>query len=321
MFVHYAGTDWASPNGVSSYSLYRTLVAGSGARSTRLPADQYTINVYTHGYVLRRAFPVQVPAEQGADIAADLIQGGQIRVVMSFKHEDVKTLFKGFVRVEVLNAAGNLVGATVYGRSEPNTFTDNIDGGGYFAHTTHNGTSLTQFYGNNMRYGWDDTTHSFKYPGSTYDHHNDISGAAGFGFTDGDPHDNIIDSVYPSTSHGQRALFSSLFYPTPFSTGVPYCPDEFDVGACQVWATWDYTTPINANEWIGGDFSGGLGTDTIVTDVYGFYWYAGDPARTWAGGWPTTNGGANSGPQVSPMDGLGLGQWNQGQRRPTELGW
>jgi hypothetical protein len=235
---------------------------------------------------------------------------------MSFKHEAIKTLFKGFVRVEVLNEAGELVGASVYGRSEPNTFTDNIDGGGYFAQHDPQWYFVDTFYGNNMRFGWDDTTHSFKYPGSTYEGHNDISGAAGFGLTDGDPHDNIVDSVYPSTSHGQRALFSSLFYPTPFDGGVPYCPDELDVGACQVWAAWDYTTPINANEWIGGDFSGGLGTDTVVVDVYGFYWYAGDPARTWAGGWPTTNGQANSGPQVSGWTGLA---WDSGLRGSNDI--
>jgi hypothetical protein len=220
---------------------------------------------------------------------------------MSFKHEDIKTLFKGFVRVEVLNEAGNLVGATVYGRAEPNTFTDNVDGGGYLALHDPQWYFIDSLYAWNMRYGWDDTTHSFKYPGSSYDPGNDISGAAGFGT----PYD-----VFPSASHGQRALFSNLFY------NVPYCPDELDVGACEVWAAWDYSTPINANEWIGGGYSGGLGTDTVVTDVFGFYWYAGDPARTWAGGWPTNNGNANSGPQVSPWTGLA---WDSGIKGSNDI--
>jgi hypothetical protein len=318
--VHYAGTDWTTPNGVDSAALYRALPLG-GVRPTRLPPGTYTLDVHTHGYVLRRAFAVAVPATLGADIQADLIQGGQIRVVMSFKHEGVKVtadtgLFKGFVRVEVLNEAGDLVGASVYGRAEPNTFTDNVDGGGYFAQHDPQWYFIDQFYANNMRFGWDDTIHAFRYPGTTYDGHNDISGAAGFGLTDGDPHDNIVDSVYPSTSHGQRAMFSSLFYPTPFDGGVPYCPDELDVGACQVWATWDHTHQINANEWIGGGFSGGLGTDTVVVDVYGFYWYAGDPARTWAGGWPTNNGYSNGGPQVSGWTGVA---WDSGIRGSSDI--
>ena len=266
--------------------------------------------MHSHGYVLRRAFPVQVPAEQGADIAADLIQGGQIRVVMSFKNEDIKTLFKGFVRVEVLNEAGNLVGATVYGRAEPNTFTDNLDGGGYFALHDPQWYYVDQFYKWNMRYGWDDTTHSFMYPGSTYDPGNDISGAAGFGLTDGDPNGGRTWTLcFHQPALVSVPCFRNFFY------GVPYCPDELDTGACQVWAAWDYTTPLNANEWIGGGFSGGLGTDTVVTDVYGFYWYHGDPARTWAGGWPTTDGQSNSGPQV----GCPGFAWDSGIRGSADL--
>jgi hypothetical protein len=236
---------------------------------------------------------------------------------MSFKHEDIKTLFKGFVRVEVLNEAGDLVGASVYGREEPNTFTDNIDGGGYLALHDPAWAYIDTLYGYNMRYGWDDTTHSFMYPGSSYDPGNDISGAAGYG----QPYD-----VFPSASHGQRAMFSSLYSGIDWTTHnpygtVPYCPDELDTGACEVWATWDYATPINANEWIGGQNSeayglvGGMGTDTVVVDVYGFYWYHGDPARTWAGGWPTTDGLSNSGPQVG---GQGFA-WDSGIRGSSDI--
>ena len=81
---------------------------------------------------MRRSFPVQVPSEGGADIDADLIQGGQIRVRMDFKNEGVATDFNGFVRVEVFNANNELVGASIYGQAEPNIFTRVSGGGGYF---------------------------------------------------------------------------------------------------------------------------------------------------------------------------------------------
>ena len=53
-----------------------------------------------------------------------------------------------------------------------------------------------------------------------------------------------------------------------------------------------------------------------MADVYGFYWYAGDPARTWAGGWPTTNGLSNSGPQVSGYTGFA---WDSGLKGSDDL--
>jgi hypothetical protein len=53
-----------------------------------------------------------------------------------------------------------------------------------------------------------------------------------------------------------------------------------------------------------------------VTDVYGFYYYAGDPARTWAGGWPTTNGYSNVGPQFSAWSDLA---WDSGIRGSADL--
>ena len=206
MTFRYAGTDAASWYSWGSYSLYRLLVHGAW-RPTGLPAGEYTVDVHTHGYVMRRAFGVQVPAVGAADIAADLIQGGQIRVVASFKHEAIKVPFTGFVRVEVLDAAGNLVGASIYGQAEPNTFTKAGNGGGYLYDAEWNLAAMNV-------------------PGPAQ--------AAGFN----GPYD-----LFPSASNGQRAMFSSLYY------NVPYCPDELNP-ACQVWASWDYMTPIDANMFV-----------------------------------------------------------------------
>ena len=266
----YAGIDWTSAPAWNSYPLYRALYNG-GHRPTRLPPGPYMVDVHTHGYVLRRAFPVQVPAEGGADIQADLIQGAQIRVIMSFKHEDVKTPFNGFVRMEVLNEAGDLVGASVYGTAEPNRFTELGAGGAYFS-ASPDDPYWSWTYGDSMKTGGP-------------------AGGAGFG----DPY-----TLYPSASPGQRAMWSNLYY------GVPYCPDMRNP-ACQVWASWDYTSPLDANKF--GP------TDTLVVDVFGFYWYHGDAARTWAGGWPTTNGLSNSGKQVG-ANGLA---WDSGLRGSDDL--
>jgi len=285
--VRYAGSDWTSPTSWGSAALYRALPSG-GWRPTRLPPGQYTMDVHTHGYVLRRAFPVQVPLEGGADIPLDLIQGGQIRVIASFKHEAIKTPFTGFVLVEVLNENDELVGASIYGRAEPNIFTTNLEGGAYFSMVDPYWLWYDDLYADNMKIA-------------------DPAQGAGFG----EPYE-----WFPSASPGQRAMFSNLYY------GVPDCPDELNP-ACQVWASWDYTTPIDANKFVGGGgrwggesgWSGGFGTDTVVVDVYGFYWYFGDPARTWAGGWPTTNGYSNSGPQV----GWSGGAWDSGLRGSDDI--
>lgn len=50
-------------------------------------------------------------------------------------------------------------------------------------------------------------------------------------------------------------------------------------------------------------------------DVYGFYWYHGGPARTWAGGWPTVN----TFPGVSGYTGI---QWDGGMKGTNDIpGW
>jgi len=283
--VRYAGSDWSSLTSWGSYSLYRALPS-SGVRPTRLPPGQYTMDIHTHGYVLRRSFAVQVPAVGGADIPVDLIQGAQVRVIASFKHEGILTDFTGFVRVEVLNENDELVGASVYGQAEPNIFTTTTQGGAYLPVLEWNLPAMR---------GWLEQTvdhQDFRLVGPAQ--------AAGFGITDGDSATGLIDSLFPSTSRGQRAMFSNLYY------NVPDCPDEFNP-ACQVWASWDYLHPVNAAEFVD--------TDTVVADVYGFYWYFGDPARTWAGGWPTTDGWSNSGPQV----GWSGGAWDSGIRGSSDI--
>jgi hypothetical protein len=230
--IRYAGTDWTSPSSLNTYSLYRALPNG-GLRPTRLLPGQYTMEAHTHGYIMRRAFSVQVPGSGGADIEADMIQGAAIRVVIDFKHEGVHTGFNGFIRVEVLNEAGELVGASIYGQAEPNLFTQSGAGGAYFPYA-----------------GWGD--------------HKLVAGpaqGAGYGPS------AAPSPVFPSESRPQRALFSNLYYRVPETT----------------WATWDYMTPSDANR---VEIPAG---EAEAVDVYGFYYYAGDPTRTWAGGWPTTN--------------------------------
>ena len=250
--VRYAGTDWTSAYSWGSAAFYRVLPAGSGLRPTRLIPGQYTMEAHTHGYVMRRAFPVQVPGSGGADIEADMIQGAAIRLTIDFKHEGVHTAFNGFIRVEVFNEAGDLVGASIYGQAEPNVFT--ISEGGYFAYA-----------------GWGD---HMLVPGP----------AQGAGF--GAPY-----SAFPSSSSRQRAMFSNIYYGVPDTT----------------WATWDFMNPSDANR---VEIPAG---GAEVVDVYGFYWYHGDKARTWAGGWPTTNGW-NAG-VVGPL-------WDSGLKGSNDIpGW
>jgi hypothetical protein len=54
------------------------------------------------------------------DLQIDLVQGSQIRVELDFKHENEATAFNGFVRVEVYNQEGSLVGASIYAGADPN---------------------------------------------------------------------------------------------------------------------------------------------------------------------------------------------------------
>jgi hypothetical protein len=238
--VKYNGIDWCRPGIMGAGDeIWHALMPRY--RSTRLPPGEYTYNIYTYGYVMRRSFPVQIPLAGGADIGADLIQGGQIRVVMDFKNEGVPTDFNGFVRVEVFNEKNELVGASIYGQAEPNTFTRAAGSGGYLDYDETQDWMLASVYGY--------TPSGLPEPAQ----------AAGFDESYG---------TYPSASHAQRAYYSSLLYGVPTNT----------------WADWSAMSPADADRLL---VPAG---QQQAFDIYGFYWYYGGAARTWAGGWPTTTG-------------------------------
>ena len=237
--VTYFGTDIRLGAGLP---IWRALF---DARSTRLPPGEYTFTAHTHGYIMRRMFAVQVPFSGLADIEADMIQGGQIRVMMEFRHEAVATPFNGFVRVEVFNANNELVGASIYGQADPNWYTWlGTPGGGYLPYV-----------------GWSDWK---VVPGPAQ--------AADFGQPGQPPLPTSFPSSTTGVSNGQRANTASFYYNVP----GPYLG---------TWAAWDDMAPSDANR-VNLMPAGGV----LNFDVYGFYWYFGNPARTWAGGWPTTDG-------------------------------
>jgi hypothetical protein len=226
--INYTGTDTWWVNYLAG------ILSDPTQRPTRLPPDQYTYAAYTYGYIMDKhsGFPFQVPLSGKADIEADLIQGGQIRVCFDFLHEGLVANFTGWVRVEAFNANDELVGASIYGQSEPNVYTRQGSPGGAYL----NYTAYDLLWGNHVTAA--------------------PAGGAGWNMT------------YPSQNHAQRAYTSSLFYPAPETT----------------WSDWPALNPHDANRL--NMFAG----NTTCFDIFGFYWYYGGAARTWAGGWPTTDG-------------------------------
>jgi hypothetical protein len=103
----------------------------AGTYPTHIAPGQYQFEVNTLGYVTRRVFPVWVPAGGNGDIQADLIQGGEITVDVSFTKEGQDVDFTGYVRVEAYNADGKLVGANIYHQAVPNYVTSAAGGGSY----------------------------------------------------------------------------------------------------------------------------------------------------------------------------------------------
>jgi len=277
----YYGSDFTSPTWGFGLPIYRAMLDW---RPTRLPPGEYTYTAYTHGYIMRRSFPVQLPATGGADIEADMIQGGQIRVIMNFNHEGIATNFNGFIRVEVFDPAETLVGASIYGMAEPNVFTQ-LPTGGYIPYDT-----LYTSTGGAVR----------------FDHKLVVGPAQGADF--GLPVANFpstrapVFPVPPEVGNGQRAWFSGwLWYGAPSTT---WAPSAF-------WPPWGwlYPAPSDANRVTvpAGGVEG--------FDIYGFYWYHGGPARTWAGGWPTVN----TFPGVSAWTGI---QWDSGIKGSVDIpGW
>jgi hypothetical protein len=258
--VYYYGADFCTAAGSETGTGGNALIRASSGRyrSWVLPAGEYTFEVYTHGYVMRRTFPVQVPFSGGGDIQADLIQGGQIRVLMEFRHEGDVTPFNGFVRMEVFNEAGDLVGANVYGMAEPNLYTQVGQGGAYLP------TAVQETWADHM-----------VVPGP--------AAATGFGLG------------YPSFTSEQRAWVSSVLQGVPTDT----------------WAHWSATDPSDANRIDQGPAGAGL---MEYFDVYGFYWYHGGAARTWAGGWPTVNTFGAAVPNAIVGD-----QWDSGLRGSVDI--
>jgi len=253
--INYTGTDTGWVNYIAG------ILSDPTQRPTRLPPGQYTYEAYTYGYVMRRSFPMQVPFSGKADIEADLIQGGQIRVCFDFLHEGLVANFTGWVRVEAFNANGDLVGASIYGQSEPNVYTrQGSPGGAYLNYSA--ATDL--LWGNHM--------------GSATPA---PAGGAGWNVT------------YPSNNRAQRAYWSSQFYPAPEST----------------WRAWPALNPHDANR-----LNMVAGSVTCF-DIFGFYWYFGGAARTWAGGWPTTDGalwydnGLRGSRDIAGWEGSGGGEY------------
>jgi len=91
-----------------------------GAYPTHIAPGVYKYALHTLGYVERRVFPNDLSIGGMADIQVDLIQGAQIRVLMDFYKEFANVAFNGWVRVEVFNDAGELVGASIYGMADVN---------------------------------------------------------------------------------------------------------------------------------------------------------------------------------------------------------
>lgn len=203
----YYGSDFTSPTVGYGLPIYRALL---DFRPTRLPPGEYAYAAYTHGYIMRPSSPVQIPLSGKGNIEANLIQGAQIRVMMEFRNQGVLTPFNGFVRVEVFNSEGKLVGASVYGQAQPNSFT--LAG-------TPNGAYLP-------------------YAGSA-DWMNVRGPAQG---TDFGPNTAVFPSSTLGVSNGQRAWYSWLFYHTPSITwGTPVA------GVFPTSTGWLYPSPSDAN--------------------------------------------------------------------------
>lgn len=274
--VNYYGTD---PG-------FGALWLGLLLRPTRLPAGQYTFNVYTHGYVMRRIYTFNVPFGGVADIEMDLIQGGQLRVCLTFRDEGIPTGFNGFARVEVFNEAGDLVGASIYGQAEPNIWTTMLPPapfpvgpfGGYLLY--NNGWANMPADDHDWLRG------SFFHLTETF--LKEPAQGAGLGVINAD------GINYPSFSPGQRA-----FWLTQFATGVAGVGAGLPIPGNPVfgawpWARWPNLLPSDATRLMMWDTPlipapfRWQGQPTCF-DVYGFYWQFGGAAVTWAGGWPTVS--------------------------------
>jgi len=280
--VWYFGTDYCSPTINGGFAIYRALI---DKRSTRLPADQYTFNAYTHGYVMRRSYSMWIPTSGAADIEADLIQGGQIRVTMDFYHEGIATGFHGFIYAEVFNSEGTLVGASIYGQAQPNVFTRLGHGGAYLEYAGwpyRAGAANLDWMvvqgpaqGTGLNF-WNGTTAPWQLNSPNYQ------------AEDGHYLQNC--DAFPSCSYSQRAYYAWLFHTNGWPPLAPAPVVGFPNATWADWMGWapPYYT-VNQDWWFPGnrvDMDPGTGQSF---DIYGFYQYYGNAMRTWAGGWPTND--------------------------------
>ena len=282
-----------------------------GARSTSLPAGEYTYEASTHGYIMRRAFPMQVPATGLADIEADMIQGGQIRVTVDFWHEGVATNFGGVVYAEAYDSAGNFVGASIYGQAQPNLYDRITNGGGYLEYNgwPENPNPLTgtdwmvvqgpaQAAGLNpwnATVGAPDQIHSIQ--NHLYQQHALVNSNLPIVGTNEHYLQNCTQ--FPSCSYAQRA-FNAWDVHNEVGYQMAGYPNS-------TWADWYGDSPMTYTNakylhfppnslWMPAGFAQSM-------DIYGFYNYYGNAIRTWAGGWPVPAGGNSAAQTDSGLKG------------------
>jgi len=291
--LYYFGTDYCQWYGDG---LYQAL--DGSARSTSLPAGEYTYEAHTHGYIMRRSFPLQIPQSGIADIEADMIQGGQIRVTVDFWHEGVPTPFNGFVYAEAYDSAGNFVGASIYGQAQPNWYDRIANGGGYLEYngwpintgdpTKGAGTDWMVVQGPAQAAGlngWNGTDGSVQ----------DVQRNAMLNFAT-NQHWLLNCTDHPSCSYAQRAIRAWDRHTDVSATSMTPWPEANFPPL--TWAGWwgdapmQYTVPSAPYHfWFPGNRVEVPAGSAQSMDIYGFYWYYGNAVRTWAGGWPVPAGG------------------------------
>jgi hypothetical protein len=186
---------------------------------------------------------------------------------MDFKHEAVATAFNGYVRVEVFDSEGALRGASIYGQAAPNYYDWIMNpGGGYFNYQ-----------------GWAD---HMVVPGPAQ--------GADFGL----PLATELAQTFPSSDplgldpayNGQRAFTSHMFYNSTWNVPPVHWEHPVRHIPLNTWADWPAMSGWAPTTFGAANRLQMAPGDLQMFDVYGFYWYHGDAARTWAGGWPTNNG-------------------------------
>jgi hypothetical protein len=282
LLVPYFGTDYCSTTIGGAYPIYRALLT---LRSTRLPAGEYTFEAKTHGYVMRRSYPVQLPQSGEGDIEADMIQGGQIRVTVDFYHEGVPTVFNGFAYAEVFDSAGNFVGASIYGQAQPNLYTRITQGGGYLDYNSGNDWMVVQ--GPAQATGLNNDTDL----GAIV--HNDQVKAP-----------TVLSCFfYPSCSFVQRAYNAWNFHTNP--DNAPNAPAT--LYPPYTWADWlGYAPPyytVPTTDYFPANHIEVPAGSAQSMDIYGFYQYYGNAIRTWSGGWPVPAGGDSASQYDSGLKG------------------